>query len=425
MTERGPDRRPIRVVIADDEPMIVRYVSVVLSLEEDDFEVVGVATDAGHAVDLVNELEPDVLVLDLRMPGSGLQAAQLLSAAQPTTRVLVYTADADGSELLSLLRAGISGYLTKSATPDEIVAAVRAVAEGQQTFVPDIAAKAVGELTTRLHAERSAEVRGQRVRQRIERAIGGRAFHIVCQPVIDLATGAPCGVEALTRFTGPPDRPPDEWFAEADTVNKRIDLELATAAAALKVLGSLAEPLWLAINLSPATVLSGVIGRLFAGIDLTRIVIELTEHASVEDYGFLNATLDTWRERGLRVAVDDAGAGYASLAHIVKTRPDLIKLDHTLTAGIDTEVELQALARAMSGYASTMSIELVAEGIETKSQLDMLYDLGARYGQGYYLGRPAPFDEQPALHGGAPASITLEPSVDLSAPTAMQGSDKS
>jgi len=397
MDETQGAGRPIRIVIADDEPAVADYLRLALSLEDGDFDVVAVTTDAGSAVDAVSRLEPDVLLLDLRMPGGGLSAAQLVGSLAPDTRVLVFTADDEGSELLALLRSGVSGYLTKSATSEEVVAAVRAVAAGGRSFEPAMAAKAVGELTTRLHAERGESLRTEQAQRRIERAIRSQAFTVVCQPVVDLLASRTCGVEALARFAGPPERPPDQWFGEAEEVDRRIDLEVATARMALALIGRLADHLWLSINLSPTAVLSGEVDRLFAGVDLSRVVVELTEHAEIEDYGFLNLTLDRWRQRGLRVAVDDAGGGYASFAHVVNARPDFIKLDRSLITGIDEDPRKLALVEAIGRFATDVGVHLIAEGIETEPQLEVLRHLGARFGQGYHLGRPAPIDEQPGL----------------------------
>lgn len=382
-------RGAIRVVIADDEPAIVDYLRLALSVEDDDLEVVGAAVDAGSAVDAVVELRPDVLLLDLRMPGGGSNVAQLVASLSPETRVLVFTADDAGGELLTLLRAGVAGYLSKSATSEEVVAAVRAVAAGGQRFEPAIASKAMGELTTRLHAERNVELRADQARGRIERAIRLGAFSIVAQPIVELGSGSVCGFEALARFTGPPDRPPDQWFAEAEQVGRLIDLEVATAKAALGLLEVLDGDRWLSINASPTAVLSGEVDRLFADVDLSRVVLELTEYAEIEDYGFLNLTLDRWRSRGLRVAVDDAGGGYASFAHVVNAKPDFIKLDRSLVAGVDTDPRRLALVAAIARFATEVGVELVAEGIESASQLDLVAEVGARYGQGYHLGRPA------------------------------------
>lgn len=398
MADRSVDSAPIRVVIADDEPHVAEYLSLVLSVEDGGFEVVGIAADAGAAVDVVAALEPDVLLLDLRMPGGGgVGAAQLVGSMSPGTRVLVFTAEDDAAELLPLLRSGIAGYLTKSATSEEVVAAVRSVAEGRRTFEPHVAARAVDELTDRLHAERSEQLRIEQARRRIERAIRTKAFRIVCQPIVELGGGRTCGVEALARFDGPPARSPLEWFEEADLVDRRIDLELATARAALDLLEDLEPDLWLSVNLSPATVLSGQIDRLLQGVDVGRVVVELTEHAEIEDYGFLNLTLDRLRTQGMRLAVDDAGGGYASFAHVVHARPDFIKLDRSLTGDIDTDHRKLSLVQAMARFAADVGVAIVAEGIEGEAQLGVLRDVGAGFGQGYHLGVPAPLADQPAL----------------------------
>ena len=392
------DATPIRVVIADDEPVVVEYLKLALTYEAGEFAVVGTASDAGGAVEAVRRHQPDVLLLDLHMPGGGVEVAQLASSLSPATKVLVFTGDAHGEALLALLPSGISGYLTKPATSVEVIDAVRSVATGRMRFVPGIAARAITELTKRLYAEQIDEVRAERARQRIERTIRARRFAIVAQPVFDLRSGEPAGMETLTRFDGVPDRPPDVWFAEAEVVNRRIDLELATARAAIELLEHVAEHLWLSINLSPATLLSGPIAVLFEGVDLTRVVIELSEHAAVDDYGFLNAALDRWRNRGVRVAVDDAGSGYASFAHVLKAQPDFIKLDGSLTTEIDTDAGQQALSAAVSQFARRVGAVIIAEGIETEAQLEALRLAGVGFGQGYLLGHPAPLERQPARY---------------------------
>ena len=387
---------PIRVVIADDEPAIVDYLRLALSLEDGSFEVVAVVGDAGSAVDVVTELEPDVLLLDLQMPGGGASAAQLVASLSPATKVLVFTADAEGNELLDLLRSGIAGYLTKSASSEEVISAVRAVAGGHQRFVPEIAGKALDALTTRLHAERGDQLRTEQAQQRIDRAIRTQSFTIVCQPVVDLTTGAACGVEALARFPGNGGRRDADWWAEARSVDRLLDLEVAVARAALGIRETLAEHLWLSISLSPTTVLSGEIDRLLAGSDLSCLVLELTERAEAEDDGFLNITLDRWRAEGLRVAVDDTGGGYASLAHLVNARPDYIKLDRELAAGLETDTRKQSLLGAASGFALHVGVDVIAGGIETEAQREILRGSGVRYGQGPLFGATVPLHEHPA-----------------------------
>jgi EAL domain-containing protein (putative c-di-GMP-specific phosphodiesterase class I) len=120
-----------------------------------------------------------------------------------------------------------------------------------------------------------------------------------------------------------------------------------------------------------------------------RVVLELTEHDAVTEYDELGTALDRLRDLGIRVAIDDAGSGYSSLQHILRLRPDIIKLDIALTRGIDADPARRALAEALVSFGREIGALITAEGIETAEQLDTLRRIGARYGQGYHLARPA------------------------------------
>jgi EAL domain-containing protein (putative c-di-GMP-specific phosphodiesterase class I) len=136
---------------------------------------------------------------------------------------------------------------------------------------------------------------------------------------------------------------------------------------------------------------------------LDRLVLELTEHEQVEDYEALNAALLPARRRGLRLAVDDAGAGYASMRHWLLLKPDLLKLDLSLVRDVDSDAAKRALCLAIITFAHTTGMQVVAEGIETRRELATIRALGADYAQGYLLQRPAPLDE---LDLAAPAGQT-------------------
>ena len=176
------------------------------------------------------------------------------------------------------------------------------------------------------------------------------------------------------------------------------------------------------MNVSPATVLSGRLDEVLIDRPLARVILELTEHSRVEDYGRLASRLRPWREGGARLAVDDAGAGYASFTHLLHLRPELIKLDTDLVRDIHVDPSRQAMARALVGYAREMGVDVVAEGIETEAEQRAVAHLGVRYGQGYHLGRPRPLAEQLGRlqgPGRRPAAA-----VDLRAePTAALGTD--
>ena len=146
---------------------------------------------------------------------------------------------------------------------------------------------------------------------------------------------------------------------------------------------------YLSLNVSPQTVMSPLLSDLLATLPCEGIVLEVTEHVGIDDYDALTDALGRLRSWGLRIAIDDAGSGYASLRHILNIRPDIIKLDIALTRAIDSDPARQALAIALVSFRQDIDAVLVAEGIETLAELEALVRLGLRHGQGYYLGRPA------------------------------------
>jgi EAL domain-containing protein (putative c-di-GMP-specific phosphodiesterase class I) len=123
--------------------------------------------------------------------------------------------------------------------------------------------------------------------------------------------------------------------------------------------------------------------------DAKRLVVEITEHEPVEAYDELAASLQPLRDLGVRIAIDDAGAGYASLRHTLAVSPDIVKVDISLTRSIDLDRGRRALASALISFADEMDMTIIAEGIETEAELTTLADLGVRYGQGYHLAEPA------------------------------------
>jgi EAL domain-containing protein (putative c-di-GMP-specific phosphodiesterase class I) len=244
---------------------------------------------------------------------------------------------------------------------------------------------AAGEIDAGLFEERTREETEARIRAVIDQ---GR-IRAVFQPVYRLSDGAITGVESLARFPDCETRPPNEWFAEAADIGLGTELELAAAKAALECLPYLPEDILLGINLSPATLLSEDLEPLIAAVPAGRIVVEVTEHAAVNDYAGLAQALAPLRQR-VRLAIDDVGAGYSGMRHILDLRPDLIKLDMSLVRDIDKDPARRALAVALVGFAAGIDSQIVAEGVETAAELAVLRELGVPKAQGYYLCRPMP-----------------------------------
>ncbi len=232
------------------------------------------------------------------------------------------------------------------------------------------------------------ELRGARAR--IEQTIRYKAFRPVFQPIVEIRSGAHVGYEALTRFTD--GRRPDLVFAEARTAGLEAELELATLAAAVGAAAALPRTAWLSLNVSPAlAVADRRLGRLLRGAGRP-IVLEITEHAPVEDYDALRAAVARIRPK-VRIAVDDAGAGVANLNHIAELRPAFVKLDVSLIRGIDADRTRQALIVGLLRFADESGATAVAEGVESQEELAMLRELGVRLAQGYLLAHPAPVAE--------------------------------
>jgi EAL domain-containing protein (putative c-di-GMP-specific phosphodiesterase class I) len=226
--------------------------------------------------------------------------------------------------------------------------------------------------------------------QRIEAVLERGLLSMVFQPIVELGSGAVVGVEALARFASDPVRSPDIWFAEAHRVGLGSGLELAAIRAALTELSELPGWVFLAINVGPDVLVSRSFTRLLHAVDASRVVIELTEHSRIEDYRPIQQAVASLRAAGARLALDDTGAGYAGLNHILKLTPDFIKLDRVVTSSIDQDPVRRALATALVSFASSTGATIIAEGIETDGELAVLRGLGIAVGQGFRLGRPTP-----------------------------------
>lgn len=227
-----------------------------------------------------------------------------------------------------------------------------------------------------------------RERQELLALLDGEGMRTVLQPIIDLRSGATLGVEALTRFDTTPVRPPDLWFAAAARHDLGTRMEARAIERALPLLERLPADWYLSVNASPELVESGALAALVPAADADRVVVELTEHAAVADYVPLNEAVARLRASGVRVAVDDAGAGFSTLRHVLELRPDLIKVDGSLIRGIDVDPMHRAMAESILGFAAHGGATVVAEAVETPSELRVLQELGVPAGQGYLFAAP-------------------------------------
>lgn len=233
--------------------------------------------------------------------------------------------------------------------------------------------------------------------QRIQQVLEGNTLSMVYQPFVEVTTGKLVGVEVLSRFASKPYLTPDIWFAEAHQVNLGVELEAFAIRKALMELLELPGSFQMAFNVSPQMLLSKQLEGVLQGHPLDRITLELSERAHVTDYALLLERLKFWRAQGLRFAIDDAGADHASMRHLLHLHPDTLKIDMSLTRGIDVHPGRRALTTALVAFASEIGSTLVAEGVETRGELHTLRQLRVHHAQGHLLFHPVQAQDLVAL----------------------------
>lgn len=222
----------------------------------------------------------------------------------------------------------------------------------------------------------------------VAEVLANRRLRTVYQPIYTLSTGDLLAVEALTRFDTGPARTPDLWFAAAREAGLGTELELAAIESAIDHAQELPRDVELSVNASPTTMADARLPALVRAAN-RRITIEVTEHVSVADYDDFATTIAALRSAGARIAVDDAGAGVASLRHIVHIAPNVIKLDISLTQGVSRSPLRLALATSLIEFAQQTGAQLLVEGVEDAADLRDWAKLGAHGVQGFLVGRPS------------------------------------
>jgi EAL domain-containing protein (putative c-di-GMP-specific phosphodiesterase class I) len=223
---------------------------------------------------------------------------------------------------------------------------------------------------------------------RIGQLIAAGDLKTVLQPIFDIRGGQCLGVEALSRF-------PAEYGSPADVFNAAhcaglgLALERLALRRAAALRPTLAADQFLSLNMTPSVAYEvAATENARTPTDLSAFVLEITEHTAVESYSKLRKRLQPWRHRGLRLAIDDAGAGYASLKHVVELEPDMIKIDRSLIHGSAADHARRSAISAFVTLAADLEAIVIAEGVELAEDLMAVRDLGIDAAQGYLLGRP-------------------------------------
>ena len=234
----------------------------------------------------------------------------------------------------------------------------------------------------------------------------------VFQPIVDLERGVACGYEMLARFVSPIKAAPPTWIEEGYSRGVGARLEAMLVEIGLDAMSWVPENCFLTVNVSPRALASEEVAEVLSSrTSLEGVVIEVTEQAVVDDYSSFEDVLRSLRAAGAAIAVDDAGAGYASLRHIVALRPQFVKLDRSLVADLDHDEAKLAVIESLGTFSSRIDAWMVAEGVERVEEMAALQRLRVPLAQGYWLGMPAPAMEPVAgtqrdeIREGRPASL--------------------
>jgi len=274
------------------------------------------------------------------------------------------------------------------------------------------AVKRAGRNDYRLHSPelRLAEGDDLSLHGDLAAALQDRRVTATYQPIVDVATGDVRGYEALARWQrdGVPVAP-DVFIPVAERGGLVLALTDLMLDQALLALSGQPEDVYVAVNVSRYELAhSGLPGRVAAllarhGVAGTRLVLEVTESGLADDPAAARATLTALRGFGIRVALDDFGTGYNALAQLLQMPLDVVKIDRLFVRDVDTNLMRQQLLEGLLVIADRLSLDVVAEGVETPEELHHLRRLGVHLGQGYLLGRPGPLPD-PAHRVGAAAS---------------------
>ena len=213
------------------------------------------------------------------------------------------------------------------------------------------------------------------------------SIEIHVQPIVDVATGSPFAAEALARFPALREESTQSVFAGADSAGRGVELEAACLRAALGARGRLPDGVRLSVNVSPDVLIHPLVAECWPA-DLNGVIIEVTEHRASSP-AQLSDELAHLRRRGAEIAIDDVSTGYAGLLRLATLRPDFVKVDRQIIAGVRDSIAQSAVLEALVGLSHRLGAAIIGEGVERIDDLSALAEFDVDFAQGFVIGRPA------------------------------------
>jgi len=402
MTTQPPatERRRVRILIVDDDDL-VRKATVRMLASPD--RVIVQAADASAALAAFRDEVFDAIVSDIRMPGlSGIDLLREVRKVDLDVPVVLMTGSPDVDTAAAAVELGAFRYLPKPLEAAEFIAAVDRAVRFCQLAAARRAALAVAGHNDRLSGDRAG------LEQRFVQAMA--SMWMAFQPIVSQATGRPSAYEALLRTDEEALRNPAAFIAAGERLGRVHELGRAVRVAVARAAKDAPKDVDLFVNLHPSDLTDPDLcdpGAPLSAI-ASRVVLELTERASLEDIASVDDTISRLRALGFRIAIDDLGAGYAGLSCLAALNPDVVKLDMSLVRGIDVDVKRQRVVASLIDLCGSLNMTVVIEGVETRGERDMVHRFGCDLMQGYWFARPARGFPSVAFPAAVPVALSPE-----------------
>ena len=324
------------------------------------------------------DLCPDLILIDRILPdGDGIEVCRRIRENKRLWNIpiIMLTVRNSIAEKIEGLNVGADDYMTKPFNAEELLARIRA------------------NLRRSRFQEQDENSRNDLIEE-LKKIIDQKLIEPHFQPIVDLNTFAPLGFEVLSRSSlSELLNTPDLLFKISLAGDMYFQLEMVCWEQGFKKWKSFNRPEKVFLNCAP----SFIENKNFTpelliekGFKIENIVLEITERICIQNYGLFFKKVDELKKRGLKVAVDDIGSGFASLDMIAQTRPDFVKIDMFLVRDIHRDTLKQSIIEAIINFCRNGKIATIAEGVESQEELQQLIKMGVDAAQGYYLAKPAP-----------------------------------
>lgn len=374
------------VVVVDDEPPMLRALERSLG---GSFQVAAFGA-AEQAMERVREGGVSVVLSDIGMPGmSGIELLGAVRALDPDLPVVLITGSPSLESATKAIEHGVFRYLPKPFDGEQLTSLV-----GQASQLHRLAMLKRAALELR---GAPSVPRGTGIDRSLKKALD--SLSVVYQPIISNSERRVYGYEALMRSCDPDFPSPHQLLTAAERTGALHELGQVVRRRAIQGLRDVPQGTLLFLNLHPQDLADPELTRsdTLLADNAHRIVLEITERASLEGVDALKPTLSRLRELGFRIAIDDLGAGYAGLTSFALLEPEIVKLDMTLIRDIDQSPVKQKLVHSLSQLCGEMGMTIVVEGVETMAERNTLTELGCDLLQGHLFGMPGRSPSYPTL----------------------------